>query len=777
MLIPGGPPRANPPTPAAAAVRATPCDRMHVLSPMARALRIAAWSACLIALAPPLFAQQGAPDTAGAYRDAGARLLVAQARARHETLDRSIRSYVTTMKERIGVGLRALRRDRMLYHRELALRITWRRDTVGSVEVVGARQGIPIALKGETLPEDLRSDAFDYAFDPSADRFYLGTDSGFVIHPLAVGSEQHYRFESGDSTLLTFPDGRRIRIFELRVIPRRADAHLIAGSLWIEGDGHGVVRMLARLARPFDFEIDIQRTARAADSTAADSVAADSLAPSDSARGRRAARDGESEDIPGFLKPLRADVRFFAVEYGLWDDHWWLPRLVSFDGVATVGRWAVVPVRYELTYESYDVTGDPAVVPEARPVAQPNDSAKAECEARFGDEVECRCRDGSCFAFTLTVPTDTAALLASPALPVGFRSTSDTMISEQEIADLAQQIQGLPGVPWQTFVRRPRWGLARYNRVEALSLGARGEIESGPLWLDGTVRLGVADVVPNVEVGVGRHGVAARTRLAGYYRLAAADTTTRPFGLVNSVNALFFGKDDGEYFRALGIELHGQPAVTQTQTYGWRLYVERQRPLDRETNFSLRNALNKEHLFRPNIVADSADELGATFVVRGTRPLGRGTASLGAEVLLEGATGTFDFVRTSLTVRANTPLPGPFTAGIEVAGGTSAGTLPVQSRWYLGGPYSLRGYDGGVAAGDEFWRARVEVANDFPAARLALFADAGRAGPRGTISTRDALLGVGAGASFLDGLARIDVARATRAPTGWRVDFYVDGVL
>ncbi len=744
---------------------------------MPAAVRIAAWSAWLIALAVPLAAQQSVSDTADAYLDGNARMLVARARQRHETLDRSIRSYVTTMKERIGVGLRALRRDRMLYHREIALRITWRRDTVGSIEVVGAREGIPIALKGEHIPEDLTSDAFDYAFDPSADRFYLGSDSDFVIHPLAAGSEAHYRFESGDSTLLTFPDGRRIRIFELRVIPRRADAHLVAGALWIEGDGYGVVRLLARLARPFDFELDVRRASRAADTTRVDSTGADSSAVSDSARGRRAVRDGESEDIPGFLKPLRADVRFFAVEYALWDDRWWLPRLVSFDAVATVGRWAEVPVRYEQTYEAYDITGDPAVVPEPQLAAQPDDSAETRCHARFGEDVKCRCREGSCFAFTITVPTDTAALLASPALPVGFRSTSDTMISEQEIADLAQQIQGLPGVPWQTFVRRPRWGLARYNRVEALSLGARGEIESGPLWFDGTVRLGVADVVPNVEIGVGRHGVTTRTRLAGYYRLAAADTTTRPLGLVNSANALFFGKDDGEYFRALGVELHAQPALTQTQAYGWRLYAERQRPVDRETNFSLRNALNKEHLFRPNIVADSADEVGATLVVRGTRPLGRGTASLGAEVLLDGATGTFDFVRTSLAVRANTPLPGPFTAGIEMAAGTSAGTLPVQSRWYLGGPYSLRGYDGGVAAGEEFWRARVEMANDFPAVRLAVFADAGRAGPRGTISTRDALLGVGAGVSFLDGLFRIDVARATRAPTGWRADFYVDGVL
>jgi len=30
---------------------------------------------------------------------------------------------------------------------------------------------------------------------------------------------------------------------------------------------------------------------------------------------------------------------------------------------------------------------------------------------------------------------------------------------------------------------------------------------------------------------------------------------------------------------------------------------------------------------------------------------------------------------------------------------------------------------------------------------------------------------------ILDGLMRIDLARALRAPTGWRLDFYVDGVL
>ena len=731
--------------------------------------------------ASPLAGQAPAESVLTAYLDDAARVLVRRARERRETLDRSITSYTVTMKEQIGMGIRALHRDRMVYHRELALRITWNRDTVGRVEVIGAREGVPIALKGQRLPEDLVRDAPDYAFDPSANRLALGSDSGFIVHPLADGSEEHYRFESGDSTTLAFPDGRRLRIYELRVIPRRLDSHLVAGSLWIEGDRYGVVRLLTRLARPFDLELDIQRRPGGGDSATAAarrSRGTDTTGATDTMDARRGSSgDPDVDDIPGFLKPIRAEVRFFAVEYGLWGDRWWLPRLVSFDAVATVSSWAQLPLRYELLYEDYQVTGDTTAVPEVRGPPEPNDSAQARCDERYGEAAACRCRDGRCFAFAVDVPADTAALLASAALPAGYRSPTDTMLSEQEIIDLTQQIRDLPGVPGGALVQPPRWGLARYNRVEALSLGARGEVAAGSVKIDGLVRFGFADLVPNAELGFAREGITAHTRLAGYYRLAAADTTNRPFGVINSGNALLFGKDDGDYFRAWGVELAGRPSPTAPQVYGWRFYAERQVPVSKETDVSLPWVFDQDREFRPNIVADTADQLGATLAARGTRALGRGGATVGADVLMDGAVGTFDFLRASLTLRTNVQLPGPLVGAVEVAGGASGGTLPAQSLWYLGGPFSLRGYDGAAAAGEEFWRARAEVANDFPAVRLALFADAGSAAPRGALTTRDALLGVGAGLSFFDGMMRLDVARATRAPTGWRVDFYFDGVI
>ena len=738
--------------------------------------------AVVLALALTLVTAAGAaqapPPPADTYVDPFARTLVERARARRESIDVSIASYTTVMTERIGMGIRALRRDRMMYRRELALKIRWSRDSTGTVEVVGAREAVPFALKGERMPEDLQRDVADYAFDPSTNRLNIGgDDSGFVIHPLSPDGGQHYRFESGDSTLLTFPDGRTVTLYELRIIPRRLDARLMTGALWIEADTYGVVRLLSRLARPFDFDIDISRRERAKADSTTDSVTAvraGPRSPSDTTE-----RDNDDEDIPFWLKPIRADVRFFTIEFLLWSDRWWLPRLIAFDGVVSVANRAEFPMRYELTYDNYEVVGDPAAVRTVRPPAITTDSARTLCEAEHGEDstVSCRCREGRCRVFTVSVPTDTAAMLASTALPAGFRSMDDSMMSEQEFIDLGRELGDLPPVPWQTVWQPPRWGLVRYNRVEALSLGARGEVDFGRLRADGLFRIGVADVVPNVEVGVTKPGTAMRTRLSGYYRLAAADTTVRPFGLINSFNALFFRKDDGQYFRALGAELTGRPDKTRPQTWAWRVWAEQQRPVDKETDFSVPHLFDPDKDFPPNIVADTADQLGAALELRATRALGEGTASVGAEMSVDGSVGTFEFFRSSITFRATTPLPGPLTGAVEVAGGTSAGSVPVQSLWYLGGVYSLRGYDGGVSAGPSFWRARTEIGNDFPAFRIALFADAGKTGTLENLGTRHALLGVGAGISMLDGLLRIDVSRATRTPTGWRVDFYFDGVM
>ena len=694
-----------------------------------------------------------------AYLDAEARRLVAAARSRRETIDRSITAYQTTMRERIGVGVRALRRDRMLYRRDLALRIEWRRDSLGRIEVLGAREAVPIAVPDPEVPKHVQREVTDYAFDPADDRLTVGfgnqkdrdstKDRGVAFsHPLAPNSERDYRFATGDSSVVVFPNGRTIRLRELRVIPRRLEFRLMSGSFWIDEDSHAVVRALIRPARAFDFEQDLA--------------------------------DGKDDDVPGFIKPIRIEIRFLTVDYGLWSGHWWLPRLMAVDAVATAGSFLQVPVRYERLYADYEVTGDTALRRATRPpvTEESADSAtRARCRAQ-GANVYCRCRNGACRGFVVAVPPDTQLLLGSTYLPPAFgTSGGDSVISAGEMEELMHALGQLPAAPWQFHVRRPRWVLARYNRVEGLSLGARGGLDLGRLQIDGAGRVAFTDAEPDLEADLVRETQNSKFRLAAYHRLAAVDPTARSLAIGNSLGALLLGRDDGDYFRATGAEVTIVPAVTLAQRFSIRLYAERQRRALKRTDFSLPHAFDQQDLFRPNVMADSADQLGAVLAFGAQRGIDPEHTQWSTDVTIDGGTGTYDFGRASTTLRVTAPLGGKLAGAVEIAGGMSVGRVPVQSDWYLGGPGTLRGYGGAASTGDAFWRARLELANAWPAARIVLFGDVGRAGARDHLSLARALAGLGAGASFLDGLVRLDVSRAIRSPVGWRLDFYTDAAL
>ncbi|HEX9348993.1 MAG TPA: ShlB/FhaC/HecB family hemolysin secretion/activation protein [Gemmatimonadales bacterium] len=714
-------------------------------------------------LVTAVLAIQTPAGDSSAYLDPTARRLVAAARTRRETMDRSITAYRTRVRERIGVGIRALRRDRMLYRREIALLVDWRRDGVSQISVIGARQSVPAAVPKPTLPEDLKSDAGDYTFDPANDRLTIGWSSARrdstqdstrhrdvdFRHPLAPGSEADYRFASGDSSVVVFPNGRTIRLRELRIIPRRLDFRLMSGSFWIDEDSHGVVRALIRPARPFDFEQDLG--------------------------------DEDDKDIPGFVKPIRVEIRFLTIDYGLWAGRWWLPRLIAMDAVATAGSFLQMPMRYERVYDEYEVSGDTAAPRARRPpkaTAAEDSIARAVCHARESrEQISCNCANGHCAAFTVHIPIDTAALLASSALPPPFGAANDTLISEGEMQELTHGLGDLPQAPWQLRARPPRWGLARYNRVEGLSLGARGDLDLGRLQLDGAVRIATSDAEPDLVAGVLRETGTARFRLAGYRRLAAVDPTARPLSIGNSLGALMLGRDDGDYFRATGAELTIAPPVTLPQRFTVRLYAERQRRALKRTDFSLPHALHDVHVFRPNITADSADQLGASFTVRTQRGIDPERPQWTADVTLDASVGTYRFGRVSSTVRVAAPLGPNLATAVEFAGGAADGRVPVQSYWYLGGPGTLRGYGGNASSGDAFWRARLELANRWPAARVVMFADVGRAAPSEQLSLARPLAGVGVGASFMDGLIRLDLTRAIRTPSGWRLDFYTDAAL
>jgi hypothetical protein len=242
-----------------------------------------------------------------AYRDPRARELVRLARARRAVVDTRITGYQVTARERISARMSVMGIEKLLFRRETASRVDWTRDTV-RVEVIGAREAIPAVRVGaqRLSPDNITGAAMVIAFDPADPEMLLRFDSTVIRNPLAAGSEAHYRYSSGDSLSIRLPNGRGVRILELRIAARRADPHLINGSFWLDSETHAVVRAGFRQARPFS-----------------------------------STRPGVTVVMP----EAGAELDFVAIDYGLWDRRWWLPRSVAARGVAHFSgrRWPQRP--------------------------------------------------------------------------------------------------------------------------------------------------------------------------------------------------------------------------------------------------------------------------------------------------------------------------------------------------------------------------------------------------------------------------------------------------
>lgn len=739
-------------------------------------------AAALAALLQGTPAAPAAPpqDTASAYLDAGARTLVAGARERRARVERTIDLYRVTARERVHAGLEAASRDRTLFGREMAVRIEWRRGETGNVRVLGAREASPAASRGIAVPEDLRSEVTDLAFNPDElqlNLFQFGAgniggggddrerregdadvrrdsagvtvsvDPGAPIDPLSAGSEAHYRFRTGDTTAVRLPDGSLLRMIQLEVIPRRREFRLLRGSLWIDEQTRGVVRSVLTTARPFDLRRDA------------------------------------GEDVPRAVNTfgaIRAEVRYVTVEYALFQGRFWLPRLVAVDAEANMGILAGLPVRFERSYSDYEVQASAA--PQQAPVsvlAARRDTAAARVcreEAEAAGEV-CECENGRCSRWRVEVPADTAALLASADLPPPLADGNARLITGEEVESLARVLTPSLGRMGDfTPELSTSFTALRYNRVEALSLAARADVAWGPLAIDGEARMGLGDREPGAELGITRETLARRTRLGGYRRLATFDPDSRALGLGGSLNALLFGRDEADYYRASGAELTSQPVRAGRWSYAWRLFGEHQHPVNRTTQVTLARTWNDEP-FRGVRQADRADQAGASLSLSRTFGGDRAPARLTLGTWTEAQAGTFGFGRGQATARLAAPSIGRFALALEAAAGSSTGDVPLQGLWYLGGPTTVRGYEGALAGGDSFWRGRAELATATPAARIVLFGDAGWVGARDAWEFDPPLLSAGVGASFLDGLVRLDLARALRAPTGWRLELYLDGSL
>lgn len=407
-------------------------------------------------------------------------------------------------------------------------------------------------------------------------------------------------------------------------------------------------------------------------------------------------------------------------------------------------------------------------------------------------------------------PCDPSTLASSPDLPKSPYDADDTPFAASDRAALLATLDGVVPAEWPLHAPRLRTGLdlVRFNRVEGLSLGvgATTTLPAG-YTADGTVRLGIADFVPNAEFGLTRTRGAsnpATVRVAAYHRLGVAnDDWGNPLGFGASLAAALYGRDEGFYYRSWGAELRGtrpadalvDPDARRSEGWnplglfrgaalGWRVFAEEERGAAVELR---KGAIGPRYV--PNIAADRLGTLGVGGEL--ARTFGADPAGLRATVRArgEGAVARYaedgPSARTAPYARAlgeatvARPL-GPVTASITAAaGGMAGGRVPVQRLFYLGGLQTVRG-NFPRAAGDgyvgrEFWLTRSELGfGTGTLVRPVVFFDAGRAGER-AFARGETLRGVGGGVTILDGLIRAEVAKGLGAQKAVRVDVSLGG--
>ena len=725
-----------------------------------------------------------AEHLATAFADDRARSLLLRAREARLRQDSAITSYDAKAHQRasLGMGFKAIGRDRLFLRHEAVTRVRWRRDVGAVVDVIGSRFVLPAVTGTNVDVDDTEVPGIPYY--PGRDDFWFGlpaalaeNESVAFIHPIAAGAEAYYRYQAGDSVLFRMPDGGEIRLHELLVRPREPSWRLAVGSLWFEVESAQLVRAVYRLAAPLQgrgvFTMD-------------------------------GAPPLVEAALRSLMEPMSGTLTSLVIEHGLYEGRFWLPRTQMLEGHVRL-NFARLPIRVEERFEYASVNGtldSLPTIPRLSDVAVDSVRAdslglagaerrewlreqqrvrlaayKTSCDSGAVERTRGHTRHDGALPVLVRMPCDTVALRTSPELPASIFDEGEALLSEQDLAEVRQMIGfgAQAGFAPQSPVLYygPGHGLLRYNRIEGLSVGVGGRSELGAgLTLDARGQIGTADHEPNGELSLTRSDGERTVRLGGYRRLAVANDWGTPLSFGSSLNSFLFGLDEGFYFRAYGAELVATGA--RDTRVEWRLFAERHEPAVRETHFSLANALHGLG-FDDNIVADEATIVGASARLTRSWGIDPQRFRLFGDLRLESGTGDFTFGRGALDLTLSRPIAGSIAAALTVGGGSTIGDAPVQRHFFLGGMQTVRGQAAGTGIGNAYWMTRMELGTSFPGARPVLFYDLGWAGDRADWRHPGRpMSGVGVGVSFLDGLVRLDIARGIHPRARWTMGLSLD---
>lgn len=675
------------------------------------------------------------------YVDEGARYMIQRAQQARGTEAAGLASYEATITERVYVGLSAsrFRRERGLFLSEQIARVRWDSAGIETYRWLGSRQEVPI-IGDLADDEDRKVERGDYGedpddlipLDPTADRLMMGGE-GF-LHPLADTAGFHYRFASGDTIRIVLPSsGREITLVQIRIEPRRAEFGLLAGAVWFDRETAALVRGAFRPARDFNLEID---------------------------------EPDDAEDVPGFIKPITASVDHMIVDYALQELRWWLPWRIRFEGEGRAGALLRVPVAVEISVKDY-VLNEVDTLDVAEDDLPPGwTRVTHERESDDGRKIQ-----------EVVILPPRESLRESPLLSEDFFAGEPLSFSRAELDRMEEELDQLTAVHSIAPPALSKLGIFRYNRVEALSAGLRREGPVGGLTGWGELRIGIGDLIPNVEFGLREDLRNGAVEARAYYRLMAANDWGNPLNLESSINALLFGYDYGEYYRAAGVSI-GLKKEAGRVRHEVAAFAESHWSEPKNTNISLANLLGRSDP-PPNIDADE-------ITIAGLSGRLRAQAGVDPEKLITTGTawgevgvGDAEYGRLAIGATATLPLFWRVAGSLEGSAGTTFGEVPTQRLYYLAGPQTVRSFEAGQITGEAFWLARVEVALGYPLVRLVTFGDFGSAGPRSELGMTAPFIAVGAGVSMLDGLLRADLARGVHGagPLRWQFLLYLDGLM
>lgn len=748
-----------------------------------------------------------AEHLATAFRDEPARALLERARVARLSQDSSLVSYDAKTYERVSVGLgvKFLGRDRLAFRHEDATRVRWQRGKGVWVEVTGSRAVVPIGGQGDGVQGDADLSDMAVPYYPGRENLWIGSglarpevDERDLVHPLATGAEAYYTYETGDSVTMTLPDGLKLTLRELRIAARQPKWNVTVGSFWFDVRSAQLVRAVYRLSTQMDIWAVAQEESAA--------ERADTLANGQPARpNRRNQDDGPPAWVKPLVSPMKADITGITVEFGLFNQRFWLPRTQSVEGYAQVS-FMRVPVSFEQRFKYASVNGTdsiPAIpVAERSPVLVYRDSLRkagvdsvvrdslvriarrararelvdareSQCAAT-GMRTTYRTRYEGSLRVAVQIPCDSAKLANSPDLPASIYDANDELFGAGDREELMKALTfGLqPG--WGPQMPTLEYGLAqtRYNRVEGLSTGITATSALGKGY---SVSLGVrgsyADRQLNGEAAAWRSNGRTTLRGAVYRRVQASDDWGNPLSFGASLSSLLYARDEGAYYRSWGGELTSTP--TAPGSLEWRIFGEQQWGDSLHSRWTLFGGGNDPR-FIANPMGTRVTQAGASVRIRPQWGLNPEGLRLMTDFRLEAAGGDSSYAR-GLFDLTGTAVLGRLAGALTLSGGAAAGGLPPQRRFYLGGLQSVRGQTALTASGDAFWLARGEIGDRNTASRTVLFGDVGWAGPRASWNRPGRpLAGAGIGQSFLDGLIRVDLARGLWPSTQWRLDLHLD---